>query len=406
MTWILTQLMSVFEQPPQTPPFNPLPNTHRKNKKLTPCSLINTGRTKMLPRASGVIQVSVYKRGKYWIVQFNYKNKTYVRSSKSTRKKDALEIERKMKQQLIDTHELGHLEHIKLFNACDELLLAYKGTSTHATIVTAVNRFKDYFPNIYLDDIRNRDLIRWVEHERKRGRKDSTIRLWSRQFNKLCQHVKRLGYYTPKYEWGDWNIKEKGIRYLTIEEEQRILRELDPTLISDPYHKRSRQSARDQFILMIDAGFRVGEASVLKWSDVDFDNNVIYLYRSKVSNDDFIPMTSRLRSTLLHRKEFMSSDYVFPGRFKGHKTIQNNKALEEAFKRAGITDISTHNLRKTFATRLLSRGASITDVQHLLGHASVKTTERAYAAFIKNDRYKKTIDLLEEDTKPRLKVVN
>jgi len=74
--------------------------------------------------------------------------------------------------------------------------------------------------------------------------------------------------------------------------------------------------------------------------------------------------------------------------------IQNNRALEAVFRRAGIPDISSHNLRKTFATRLLSRGAAITDVQHLLGHASVKTTEKAYAAFVKNERFKQTIDLL------------
>jgi len=68
------------------------------------------------------------------------------------------------------------------------------------------------------------------------------------------------------------------------------------------------------------------------------------------------------------------------------RTIQNNRALEAAFRRAGITDVASHNLRKTFATRLLNRGAAITDVQHLLGHASVKTTDKAYAAFVKNER--------------------
>ena len=79
-----------------------------------------------------------------------------------------------------------------------------------------------------------------------------------------------------------------------------------------------------------------------------------------------------------------------------------NRALEAAFRRAEIGDVSSHNLRKTFATRLLSRGAAITDIQHLLGHASVKTTERAYAAFVKNERYKLTIDLLDEPRKPEL----
>ena len=51
--------------------------------------------------------MSVYKRGKYWIVQFNHNKKTYTRSSKSTRKRDALELERQMRQQLVDTQVLG-----------------------------------------------------------------------------------------------------------------------------------------------------------------------------------------------------------------------------------------------------------------------------------------------------------
>ena len=69
-------------------------------------------------------------------------------------------------------------------------------------------------------------------------------------------------------------------------------------------------------------------------------------------------------------------------------TTQHNRALEAAFRRAGLDDISAHNLRKTFARKLLSRGAAITDVQHLLGHASVKTTEKAYAAFVKSEKFK------------------
>jgi integrase len=79
--------------------------------------------------------------------------------------------------------------------------------------------------------------------------------------------------------------------------------------------------------------------------------------------------------------------------------------LKAAFRRAGVTDVPSHNLRKTFATRLLSRDAAITDVQHLLGHASVRTTEKAYAAFVKNERFKQTIDLLDKSVLPKLTVV-
>ena len=82
-------------------------------------------------------------------------------------------------------------------------------------LVTATNKFKAFFGDQYLDEISSRDLTRWVAHERRRGIKDRTLRLWPQQFNKVCQHAKRLGYYVPDYEWGDWNIKDRPIRYLT-----------------------------------------------------------------------------------------------------------------------------------------------------------------------------------------------
>ena len=116
----------------------------------------------------------------------------------------------------------------------------------------------------------------------------------------------RLDYYTPiplYMKWPEWHIKDKPIRYLTDDEELRILRELDTLHVKDPMHRRSRQAARDIFILMIDAGFRIGEASTLRWPNVDFDNGVIYLHRSKVSNDDFIPTTNRLLLTLRNRRK-------------------------------------------------------------------------------------------------------
>ena len=52
--------------------------------------------------------------------------------------------------------------------------------------------------------------------------------------------------------------------------------ELDPSKVKDPAHIKARQAARDIFILMIDAGFRINEASILQWSNIDFENGVIY----------------------------------------------------------------------------------------------------------------------------------
>ena len=99
--------------------------------------------------------MSVYKRGKYWIVQFNHDRRTYTRSSKSTRKRDALELERQMRQQLVDTQVLGHREHLKLHEACDALISTSKESGAYDTLVTATNRFKDHFDDTFLDAITN-----------------------------------------------------------------------------------------------------------------------------------------------------------------------------------------------------------------------------------------------------------
>ena len=86
--------------------------------------------------------MSVYKRGKYWVVQFNHNKKTYTRSSKSTRKRDALELERQMRQQLVDTQVLGHREHINLYKACDLLHLL-----GHASVKTTERAYAAFVKN-------------------------------------------------------------------------------------------------------------------------------------------------------------------------------------------------------------------------------------------------------------------
>jgi site-specific recombinase XerD len=101
-----------------------------------------------------------------------------------------------------------------------------------------------------------------------------------------------------------------------------------------------------------------------------------------------------------------SQELVFGGHDARQTAAATNSSSQGLAAMCSVgTHVSSHNLRKTFATRLLSRGAAITDVQHLLGHASVKTTEKAYAAFVKNERFKQTIDLLDKPVLPKLKIV-
>jgi len=45
-------------------------------------------------------------------------------------------------------------------------------------------------------------------------------------------------------------------------------------------------------------------------------------------------------------------------------------------KAAGLSDVRIHDLRHTFASFLVNSGRTLYEVQHLLGHTQIKTTQR------------------------------
>jgi integrase/recombinase XerD len=58
------------------------------------------------------------------------------------------------------------------------------------------------------------------------------------------------------------------------------------------------------------------------------------------------------------------------------------KKLHRVFQRAGLNNGHSHQLRDTFAVDLLSKGVPLEEVSKLLGHESIKTTERYYAKWV------------------------
>lgn len=168
-------------------------------------------------------------------------------------------------------------------------------------------------------------------------------------------------------------------KYLTFEEVE--------TLLALPIKKgRQPEALRDEALLQLvyATGMRVSELIGLSVGDVDMTNNTVRCI-GKGSKERIIPMHERASATL--------RDYVESGRpllvksatekglflnargqqltRQGFWLILKGYASESGIK----SHITPHTMRHSFATHMLRNGAPLRNVQELLGHANISTTQ-------------------------------
>jgi len=122
---------------------------------------------------------------------------------------------------------------------------------------------------------------------------------------------------------------------------------------------------------------RRGEILNLKWKQVDLAKRCIRVIHTKGGRDRVVPINALLYQELLKvKKQNVKSEYVFPNPKTGQPFTELKKSFKAACKRAGIEDLRFHDTRHSFATRLVESGADIVTVRDLLGHFSVRITQR------------------------------
>lgn len=137
------------------------------------------------------------------------------------------------------------------------------------------------------------------------------------------------------------------LRFLTPDEERRLLNELDPNRQSNGLSafQRARfqgfmQDNYDLVVLLLDTGARYSEIANNQWKQISLEDRSISLWRSKVSNESIIFMTDRVHDILTRRSLSRSGVHVFTnkaGSARGYSSI----AIRKAFRRAGLTDCTT-----------------------------------------------------------------
>ena len=139
--------------------------------------------------------------------------------------------------------------------------------------------------------------------------------------------------------------------------------------------------------LALNTGMRKGEILSLQWAQVDLTNRLIHVCNGKtVQSDRRIPMNDTAFEVLLNLSQRQKGDFVFPSHRKPGDRFRDPKVgFMKAIHLSGIQRLRFHDLRHTFATRLVRAGVDLITVQHLLGHAKITMTAR-YAHSLADDK--------------------
>jgi integrase len=183
-------------------------------------------------------------------------------------------------------------------------------------------------------------------------------------------------------------LKENNhrLRFLTDSEIEALLKACDDLKTCTPYLRPIVETA-------LLTGMRRGELLSLKWEQIR--NGFIYLTETKSGKARQIPINDRLSEVFREVRwgNQLKSPYVFCDS-QGRRFRAVTRSFASACRRAGIEAFRFHDLRHTFASHLVMKGASLKAVQELLGHSDMAMTMRY--AHLSQEHLRDSVNLLND----------
>lgn len=316
--------------------------------------------------------MGLVKRGNVWWMSFTYEGRQVRKSTETSDKRLAEAILGKVKVQIVEGKYFDKpREDAKTFSELMERYLREHASrrAHYRRYENMVNNLKAFFGNPKLYHVTPKTIVAFKNKRYADGVMPATINrelaMLKKAFNLACR----------EWEWTRDNPvcrvsmeREQNTRdrWLTEDDEQRLLRVATPWV-------------RELVIFAINTGMRRGEILALTWAGVDFARRTVTIFRSKNGERRTIPMNQTVLDLLSQKYATRASvsELVFASQTE---TVLDGSNLRRGFacalKAAKIENLHFHDLRHTFATRLVQAGVDLYKVQRLLGHKSPIMTQR------------------------------
>lgn len=159
----------------------------------------------------------------------------------------------------------------------------------------------------------------------------------------------------------------KRERFLSVEEAQRLYAAVETS-----------DNVQLKYIvpMLILTGARKREVLDAKWEDFDLAQRRWRIPTCKTGKPRHVPLSEGVLKLLAMVPQFPGCPYVFPNPKTLRPYVSIFYSWDTARKQARLKDVRMHDLRHSFASFLVNNGRSLYEVQKLLGHTQVKTTQR------------------------------
>lgn len=242
-----------------------------------------------------------------------------------------------------------------------------------------------------IGEVKNNDFINYIEHLQKSGKSYSTVTRTVASLKNYFLFLLHKGIISETPAFGvKLKKEEKKLPEILTNKEVELL--LNQPNCSD------LKGCRDKAMLemLYATGIRVSELINITLNDINIQVGILHLNSGK--SERIIPMYPEAVKSLLNYctkvRDIVvldpTQEYLFTN-MNGNKLTRQGfwKIIKQYAKQANISkDITPHTLRHSFAAHLLENGAPLKEIQGILGHADISSTQ-VYAQMVRN-KYSQT----------------
>lgn len=308
--------------------------------------------------------MGLYKRRSVWWMSFSHHGEQLRRSTETEDKKLAIRIFDKLKGDIAEGKWFEHLEgEDNTFNdLMDRYMKEYsainKAPSSHLRDKGLEKHLRRFFGDRFLTQITSKMISEYKTKRRGEGLSPRTVNYELT----LMGHAFNLA--MKEWEWVKDNpvmrvrkdrVNTKIERWLSLDEEKKLL-------------AASPSWLQEIITFAIHTGLRQGEIMDLKWSQIDFKRKTIIISEQKNRSVDTLPLNATALGVLLKKAPCV----IKPDKLVFINSLGNRigssvliRAFHRAEKKTDIPKLRFHDLRHTFATRLVQNGVDLFTVQKL-----------------------------------------